>query len=239
LGVLLEINNLKINYDKAEAVKGVSMKVNEGEVVSIIGANGAGKTTILRAISGLKKIASGEVIFCGTHIEGKQGHEIVKMGISHIPAGRQIFAPMTVIDNLKVGAYIRKDNRELEKDLERVYRHFPILKKRAKQLAGSMSGGEQQMLAVGRALMSAPRLLLMDEPSIGLSPILVTEIGKIIKDINSEGMTIVLVEQNARVALKISHRAYALELGSVILDGPCGELIDNAVVKKCYLGEQV
>jgi branched-chain amino acid transport system ATP-binding protein len=239
LGTLLEINNLRVHYGKAEAVSGVSLKVNEGEVVSIIGANGAGKTTILRAISGLKKPTSGEIIFRGNHIEGKPGHAIVKMGIVHIPAGRQIFAPMTVLDNLKVGAYLRTDKDEMEKDFERVYRHFPILRKRSNQLAGSMSGGEQQMLAVGRALMTSPKLLLMDEPSIGLSPILVAEISKIIKDINKEGMTIVLVEQNARVALKISNRAYALEVGSVVLQGPSCELIDNSLVKRCYLGEEV
>jgi branched-chain amino acid transport system ATP-binding protein len=239
LGVLLEINDLKVHYGKAEAVSGVSLKVNEGEVVSIIGANGAGKTTILRTISGLKKPTSGKIIFRGNHIEGKPGHEIVKMGISHIPAGRQIFAPMTVLDNLKVGAHLRNDKEGIDKDFENVYRHFPILKKRSKQLAGSMSGGEQQMLAVARALMTSPKLLLMDEPSIGLSPILVTEISKIIQDINSEGMTIVLVEQNARVALRISNRAYALEVGSVILEGPSSELIDNTLVKQCYLGEEV
>ncbi len=239
MGALLEIKDLIVSYGKAEAVKGVSLKVNQGEVVAIIGANGAGKTTILRTISGLQKPAAGAIIFQGNHIEGKPGHEIVKMGISHIPAGRQIFAPMTVLDNLKVGAYLRKDNNEIEKDFEHVYRHFPILKKRSNQLAGSMSGGEQQMLAVGRALMTSPKLLLMDEPSIGLSPILVAEISKIIKDINNEGMTIILVEQNARVALKISHRAYALEVGSVVLDGPSNKLIDNTLIKKCYLGEEV
>lgn len=234
--MLLEVKDLKVNYGKAEAVKGVSLNVNEGEVVSIVGANGAGKTTILRTISGLNKCVSGEIWYNGKKISNTPPHNIVKMGIAHIPAGRQIFGPMTVLDNLKIGAYLRRDKAQIARDLENVYKHFPILKERSSQLGGSMSGGQQQMLAVGRAMMAGPKLMLMDEPSIGLSPILVAEIGKIIVDIHSEGLSILLVEQNARMALKLSNRAYVLQVGSIVLEGKGSDLLNDEQVKKAYLG---
>jgi len=234
--MLLEVKDLVVHYGKAEALKGISLHINEGEVISIVGANGAGKTTIMRAISGLKKPTAGQITFEGKRIDGKGAHDIVKQGIAHIPAGRMIFAPMTVLENLMLGAFLRKDKAQISQDFDNVYRHFPVLKERPKQLAGSLSGGEQQMLAVARALMASPKLLLMDEPSIGLSPILVAEISKIIQDINKEGISIILVEQNARMALKLASRAYVLQVGKMVLDGPANELVDNDLVKKAYLG---
>jgi branched-chain amino acid transport system ATP-binding protein len=234
--MLLEIKDLRVHYGKAEALKGISLQVDEGEVVSIIGANGAGKTTILRTISGLKKPTSGEIRFQGKRIDGKPAHEVVKLGIAHIPAGRMVFAPMTVLDNLKIGAYLQKDKFQIARDLDTVYQHFPVLEQRPRQLAGSLSGGEQQMLAVGRALMAAPKLLLMDEPSVGLSPILVAEISRIISDINQAGISIILVEQNARMALRLAKRIYVLQVGTIVLEGDASELINNELVKKAYLG---
>jgi branched-chain amino acid transport system ATP-binding protein len=234
--MLLEIKNLTVHYGKAIALENVSLDVDNGEIVSIVGANGAGKTTILRTISGLLKPTSGEIFFSGKRIDGMAPYDVVKLGISQIPAGRQIFPFMSVLDNLKVGAFLRKDNESIKKDLEAIYQHFPILKERHSQMGGQLSGGQQQMLAVGRALMASPKLLLMDEPSIGLSPILVTEVGKIIQDINSQGISILLVEQNARMALKLAKRAYILEIGKIALKGNCEDLIDNSEVKRCYLG---
>ena len=236
--MLLRIVNLRVHYGKAEALKGISLKIAEGEVVSIVGANGAGKTTILRTISGLKKPTSGEIRFQGKRIDGISAHGIVKRGIAHIPAGRMVFAPMTVLDNLKVGAYLRQDKSQVAQDFDIVYQHFPILKDRPKQLAGSLSGGEQQMLAVARALMAAPKLLLMDEPSMGLSPILVAEVSKIIGDINQDGISIMLVEQNARMALRLAKRAYVLQVGAIVLEGDADELVRNELVKEAYLGER-
>ena len=237
--MLMEIKDLRVHYGKSEVLKGISLKIDEGEVVSIVGANGAGKTTILRVISGLKKPTSGEIRFKGKRIDGIPAHDIVRLGIAHIPAGRMVFAPMTVLDNLKIGAYLRKDKEQLARDFEIVYQHFPVLENRPKQLAGSLSGGEQQMLAVARALMSAPNLILMDEPSVGLSPMLVAEISKIIEDINQSGVSILLVEQNARMALKTAKRAYVLQVGTIVLEGDTAELINNELVKKAYLGGDV
>ncbi len=234
--MLLETKDLKVHYGKAEALKGVSLQVDEGEVVSIIGANGAGKTTVLRTISGLKRPTSGEIRFQGKRIDGKPAHQVTKLGIAHIPAGRMVFAPMTVLDNLKTGAHLQKDKSQVARGLDTVYHHFPVLKHRSGQLAGSLSGGEQQMLAVGRALMATPKLLLMDEPSIGLSPMLVAEISRIISAINQAGISIILVEQNARVALRLAKRAYVLQVGSIALEGDASELINNELVKKAYLG---
>ena len=234
--MLLEIKNLDVNYAKAQALKDISIYVDDGEVVSIVGANGAGKTTILRTISGLKKPASGEISFKGQRIDGLSTHKIVKMGIAQIPEGRKIFAPMSVLDNIKTGAFIRKDTRTINQDIEEIYEHFPILKSRKNQLAGQLSGGEQQMLAIARALMTRPTLLLMDEPSTGLSPILVAEVAKIIEDINKDGISILLVEQNCRMALNLSKRAYILEVGSIALEGESSDLVDNELVKKSYLG---
>lgn len=234
--MLLEIEDLEVHYGKAETLKAISLHVDEGEVVSIIGANGAGKTTVLRTISGLKKPTSGEIRFQGKRIDGKPAHEVTRLGIAHIPAGRMVFAPMTVLDNLKTGAHLQKDKLQVARDLDTVYHHFPVLKDRSSQLAGSLSGGEQQMLAVGRALMADPKLLLMDEPSIGLSPMLVAEISRIISVINEAGISIILVEQNARVALRLAKRAYVLQLGTIVLEGDASELINNELVKKAYLG---
>jgi branched-chain amino acid transport system ATP-binding protein len=234
--VLLELREVRVDYGRVEVLKGISIGVAEGEVVSIIGANGAGKSTTLRTISGLLKIRSGEIWFSGERIDRERPHQIVKRGIAHVPEGRIVLAPMTVLENLKMGAYLRKKRREIDKDLDMVCEHFPVLKTRSKQKAGSLSGGEQQMLAIARALMASPRLILMDEPSMGLSPILVGEVGKIIKDINKKGITIMLVEQNARMALKSAKRAYIMEMGSMVLEGDTVGLGDDERVKKAYLG---
>ena len=234
--MLLEIKDLRVHYGRAEALKGISLSVEEGAIVALIGANGAGKTTTLRTISGLKRPTSGEIWFQDKKINGMPAHRIVKLGIAHIPEGRVVFAPMTVIDNLKIGAYLRKDRDQVARDLDSVYQHFPVLKERGGQKAGSLSGGEQQMLAVGRALMNSPKLLLMDEPSMGLAPILVEGVGNIIRDINKTGISIVLVEQNARMALELASRAYLLEVGNITLEGDARKLASDERVKKAYLG---
>ena len=234
--MLLEIKDLRVNYEKAEAIKGFSLKMDEGEAFAIVGANGAGKTTILRTISGLKKPTSGEVWFQDKRIDGMPAHQIIKMGIVHVPAGRMLFAPMTVLDNLKIGAYVRKDKQNIKRDIDAMYEHFPILRERGAQLAGSLSGGEQQMLAIACALMARPKLLLMDEPSTGLSPLLVTELGNIIGDVHQSGVSIILVEQNTRLAFKLAKRGYILEVGSVVLEGSTEELANSELVKKAYLG---
>jgi branched-chain amino acid transport system ATP-binding protein len=234
--MLLEIKDLRVNYEKAEALKGFSLKMDEGESLAIVGANGAGKTTILRTISGLQKPASGEVWFQGKRIDGMPAHEIIKRGIVHVPAGRMLFAPMTVWENLKIGAYVRKDKQNIKRDIDTMYEHFPILKERETQLAGSLSGGEQQMLAIACALMARPKLLLMDEPSTGLSPLLVSEVGNIIGNIHQGGVSIILVEQNTRLAFKLAQRGYILEVGSVVLEGSTEELANSELVKKAYLG---
>lgn len=234
--MLLELKALRVHYGRAEALKGVTINADEGAVVSIVGANGAGKSTILKTISSLKKPTSGEIRFQGKRIDGLPPHEVVKMGIAHIPEGRMVFAPMTVLDNLKMGAYLRRNKAEIERDLEIMYQHFPVLKERRGQVAGSLSGGQQQMLAIARALMAAPKLLLMDEPSMGLSPLLVEEVSKIIRDINRQGISIVLVEQNARMALRLSQKAYVLEVGAIALEGSADEVARDERVKKAYLG---
>ncbi|MBN1630869.1 MAG: ABC transporter ATP-binding protein [Thermoleophilia bacterium] len=234
--MLLEIKDLVANYGKAQALKGISLEVGEGEVVALIGANGAGKTTLLRSISALKRIESGEIIFGGERVDQLPGHELVRKGIAHVPEGRIVFGPMTVTDNLRMGAYLRKDKAEVRRDIESMYEHFPVLKERGKQLAESLSGGEQQMLAVARALMAKPKLLLMDEPSMGLSPLMVEMVGKIIVDIRKRGLSVLLVEQNATMALALSDRAYVLEVGSIVLEGPAADVARNDVVRKAYLG---
>jgi branched-chain amino acid transport system ATP-binding protein len=234
--MLLEVKDLNVRYGKAQALKELNLQVDDGEVVALIGANGAGKTTLLRTISGLKAAAGGEIDFLGERIDGVPAHEIVARGIAHVPEGRIVFGPMTVIDNLRMGAYLRKDKRVVDSDLERMYTHFPRLKERYKQLAESLSGGEQQMLAVARALMANPKLLLMDEPSMGLSPIMVEEIGHIVTNIRESGVSVLLVEQNANLALSLSDRAYVLEVGAIILEGPAQEVAKNELVKKAYLG---
>lgn len=234
--MLLEIKDLKVHYGRAETLKSISINLDEGSVVSIVGANGAGKSTILRTISGLKRPTSGEIRFHGNRIDGLPAHTIVRLGIIQIPEGGMIFAPMTVLANLKMGAYLRKDKAQVTKDLGSVYQLFPILKERSGQRAGTLSGGEQRMLAISRALMASPKLLLMDEPSMGLAPMLVEEIGKTIKDIEKRGFSIILVEQNTRMAFGLSNKAYVLELGTIILEGDPKELANDERVKKIYLG---
>jgi branched-chain amino acid transport system ATP-binding protein len=228
---MLKVENLKVSYGAIAAVKGVSFHVNEGEIVSLIGANGAGKTTIMHAISGLLKPSEGTCEFSGKNITVMPPHKITALGLAQVPEGRRIFAKMTVKENLSMGAFLTKSN-----DFQRAYTLFPRLYERRKQLAGTLSGGEQQMLAMGRALMSNPRMLLLDEPSMGLAPILVKEIFKIIRECNDAGVTILLVEQNANMALSISDRAYVLETGLVALEGTAEDLISNEDVKKAYLG---
>lgn len=234
---MLEVKDLEVYYGVIKALKGISLEVNEGEIISLIGANGAGKTTTLHAISGLLNKSAGSVIFEGQDITKVPAHKIVTLGMAHVPEGRRVFAQLSVIENLKLGAFTRKDKQEIENTLKFVYESFPRLEERKNQLAGTLSGGEQQMLAMGRALMSHPRIVLMDEPSMGLSPIFVDEIFKIIRKISSEGTTVLLVEQNAKKALAIADRAYVLETGSITLQGKAKDLMNNESVKKAYLGE--
>ena len=234
--MMLEIKNLEVVYGNIKAIKGISLSVNEGEIVTLIGSNGAGKSTTLRAISGLLKPKSGSITFLDERIEGKEGHEIVAKGICQSPEGRRIFPRMSVSENLDLGAYLRKDRDGIAADRERVLELFPRLAERINQKAGTMSGGEQQMLAVGRALMGSPKLLLLDEPSMGLAPILVDMIFETIKKINEQGTTILLVEQNALAALNVAHRAYVLESGNIKLSGNAKDLISDPEVTKAYLG---
>ncbi len=234
---MLEVTDLEVFYGVIPAIKGVSFEVNEGEVVSLIGANGAGKTTILHTITRLIAAKNGSIRFGGKELTRLPAHKIVQMGMAHVPEGRRVFQDLTVLDNLKLGAYTRKNKAEIEDSLKNVYRRFPRLEERKKQIAGTLSGGEQQMLAMGRALMSRPRILLMDEPSMGLSPIYVSEIFDIIKEVSAGGTTILLVEQNAKKALSIANRAYVLETGSIVLEGSASEMIHNEQVRKAYLGE--
>ena len=236
MGTMLTINDINVFYGAIHAIKGVSLEVNEGEIVTLIGANGAGKSTILRTISGLLKPKTGSIQFEGQEIAGMPAHEIVKTGISQVPEGRRIFAEMSVLENLELGAFTRKDKDGIKADMELVFEHFPRLKERIGQLAGTLSGGEQQMRAMGRALMSRPRLLLLDEPSMGLAPLLIKEIFAIIQDINKTGTTVLLVEQNANMALSIAHRAYVLETGRITLSGDAKELAASDEVRKAYLG---
>ena len=234
---MLSVNNLQVHYGMIQAIKDVSFEVNEGEVIALIGANGAGKTTILHTVSGLLQPTKGSVIFEGQDITKVPAHKIVSLGMAHVPEGRRVFAQLTVLENLKLGAYTRKDKNEMEETLKMIYKRFPRLEERKNQMAGTLSGGEQQMLAMGRALMSHPKIILMDEPSMGLSPIFVEEVFKIIRDISAEGVTVLLVEQNAKKALNIADRAYVLETGNIILQGDAKKLMNDESVKKAYLGE--
>ena len=234
---MLEIKDLQVYYGVIQAIRDVSFEVNEGEVIALIGANGAGKTTILQTITGLIPAKSGEVLFEGINLQKIPAHKIVSHGIAHVPEGRRVFSQLTVYDNLLMGAFTRSNKAEIEESLENVYLRFPRLRERKNQLSGTLSGGEQQMLAMGRALMSHPRIVLMDEPSMGLSPILVEEIFDIVKSISKSGTTVLLVEQNAKKALGIADRAYVLETGKIVLQGEAKDLMNDESVKKAYLGE--
>ena len=234
---MLEIKDLCVNYGMIAALKGISFEVNEGEVIALIGANGAGKTTTLHTITGLLPVKSGSIMFKGKDLTKTPPHKIVSMGMAHVPEGRRIFQNLTVLDNLKLGAFTRKDKVGIAEDLKKVYDRFPRLAERKNQIAGTLSGGEQQMLAMGRALMSKPSIIVMDEPSMGLSPILVSEIFDIICSIRQSGTTVLLVEQNAKKALSIADRAYVLETGKIVLSGKASDLINDESIKKAYLGE--
>ena len=233
----LEVNDLSVYYGMIQALKGISFKVEKGEIVALIGANGAGKTTTLHTLSGLISAKGGSIIYKDKDISKIPPHKLVSIGMSHIPEGRRIFSEMSVLENLKMGAYTRKDRDEIEDSIEKIYKRFPRLEERKNQLAGTMSGGEQQMLAMGRALMSKPEIVLMDEPSMGLSPIFVNEIFDIIKQMRREGVTVLLVEQNAKKALSVSDRAYVLENGKIVMQGRASEIMDDESIKKAYLGE--
>jgi branched-chain amino acid transport system ATP-binding protein len=235
--MLLEIKDLNCKYGAVASLKEVSLTMNKGEVVALIGANGAGKSTLLRAVSGLIHPVSGEITFAGRRIDRLPPYAVVRLGIAHIPEGRLVFAPLSVLDNLKMGAYRRKDRRQIAGDMERMFDYFPVLAKRRKQLAGSLSGGEQQMLAVARALMTSPQLVLMDEPSMGLSPLLVETIADIVLDMQKDGLSVLLVEQNAALALSVANRAYVLEIGRVVAQGPAESIAADGALRKAYLGE--
>ncbi len=235
--MLLEITDLWCHYGGAEVLKGINFGIPEGRIITIIGANGAGKTTTLRAISGLKRASSGTISFRDQRIDTLSPQEVVRRGIIQVPEGRQLFPYMSVMDNLRVGAYLLRDKAQVQEKLENVFNHFPRLKERRKQKANTLSGGEQQMLAIGRALMASPQLLLLDEPSLGLSPMMVSEIGKIVRDINERGISVILVEQNARLALGVAHDAYVLETGSVVLAGEAKELASSDHIRRAYLGK--
>ena len=234
---MLEVKDLEVYYGMIQAIKGISFEVNHGEVIALIGANGAGKTTTLHTITGLLSPKKGSVLFEGQDITKVPAHKIVSMGMAHVPEGRRVFSQLSVYENLKLGAYTRKDKSNIDKELQSIYERFPRLAERKNQLAGTLSGGEQQMLAMGRALMSKPSIVLMDEPSMGLSPILVNEIFDIIESISKSGTTVLLVEQNAKKALSIADRAYVLETGKVVLEGDAKDLLENDSIKKAYLGE--
>ena len=234
--MMLQVKDLSVHYGVIQALRQVSLEVNEGEIVALIGANGAGKTTLLHAISGLVKKSEGDIIFLDNSLNKANARAIVSSGITQVPEGRRIFPDMSVAENLLMGAYLRKDKKGIEEDMQKVYERFPRLNERKKQLAGTLSGGEQQMLAMGRALMAKPKLLLLDEPSMGLSPLLVKEIFSIITEINKQGTTVLLVEQNARMALQIANRAYVMETGKIVLSGTGAELAASDEIKKAYLG---
>ena len=234
---MLEVRDLQVYYGMIHAIKGISFDVNQGEVIALIGANGAGKTTTLHTITGLLAPKSGSVLFEGKDITKVPAHKIVSMGMAHVPEGRSVFEELRVYENLKMGAYTRKDKKEIEESLANVYKRFPRLEERKNQMAGTLSGGEQQMLAMGRALMSKPKIILMDEPSMGLSPIFVNEIFDIIRAVSESGTTVLLVEQNAKKALSISDRAYVLETGTITMSGKAKDLLEDEAVKKAYLGE--
>ena len=234
---MLEVKDLQVYYGMIQAIKGISFEVNQGEVIALIGANGAGKTTILHTVTGLIAPKAGSIVFEGQDITKVPAHKIVSMGMAHVPEGRRVFAQLSVYDNLKMGAYTRKDKNEIEESLEMVYKRFPRLEERKNQMAGTLSGGEQLMLAMGRALMSKPKIILMHEPSMGLSPIFVNEIFDIIQEVSASGTTVLLVEQNAKKALSIADRAYVLETGTIALDGDAKVLMNDDSIKKAYLGE--
>ncbi|MEV7441949.1 ABC transporter ATP-binding protein [Streptomyces sp. NPDC056257] len=234
---LLKVEDLKVAYGKIEAVKGISFEVNEGEIVCLVGTNGAGKTTTLRTLSGLIKPKSGSITFDGKPLASVPAHKIVSLGLAHSPEGRHIFPRLTIAENLQLGAFLRTDKDGIEKDVQRAYEMFPILGERRKQAAGTLSGGEQQMLAMGRALMSQPKLLMLDEPSMGLSPLMMQKIMATIKDLKAAGMTILLVEQNAQAALSLADHAHVMEIGKVVLSGTGRDLLHNEDVRKAYLGE--
>lgn len=233
---LLSLHNIQVHYDKVEALKGVSLNVKEGSIVALIGANGAGKTTVLKSIFGLTKVSAGEIVFGGRRIDNESPKEIAKLKIAYSMEGRRLFPHMTVIENLKMGAFLQKDKSKIQKQLSDIFQRFPILNDRQKQLAGTLSGGQQMMLAIGRALMADPRLLLLDEPSLGLAPLVVKEIGRMVKEINQQNVTVLLVEQNSKLGLGVAHKGYVLEVGKISLEGDGRELLENEHVKKTYLG---
>ncbi len=234
--MLLEINNLRIHYGKIEAVQGISMHLQQGHIATLIGANGAGKSSILRAISGLEKASSGEIIFDGQRIEKASPHDIVEMGIAHVPEGRRLFKLMTVEDNLKLGAYLSNDKKRAQSELESVYEQFPILKEKRLQLSGELSGGQQQMVAMGRAIMARPKVILMDEPSLGLAPVIIDDIAELIVKLRNNGVSIVLVEQNAHLALTLADHGYVMETGKIALEGAADTLLHDPDVARAYLG---
>ncbi len=233
---MLELKNVNVHYGAIHALQGINIKVNQGEIVTLIGANGAGKSTTLKAISGVLKPTTGEILFEGNNIAKMKSHNLVSLGIAHVPEGRRVFSKMSVMENLEMGAYSRKDKEQIKKDYEKIFEIFPRIYERRNQMAGTLSGGEQQMLAMGRALMSKPRLLLLDEPSMGLAPLIVKQIFSIIEDINKSGTTILLVEQNATMALKVADRAYVIQHGTIEMEGSAEELLNDESVKNAYLG---
>ncbi|WP_321804706.1 ABC transporter ATP-binding protein [Burkholderia sp. BCC1993] len=234
---MLKIKGLQVNYGGIQAVKGVDMEVRQGELVTLIGANGAGKTTTMKAITGLKPYSAGDIEYDGKSIKGVPSHELLKRGLAMVPEGRGIFARMSIIENMQMGAYLRNDNEQIKKDVDRMFGFFPRLKERATQLAGTLSGGEQQMLAMSRAILSKPKLLLLDEPSMGLSPIMVEKIFEVVRTISSEGITVLLVEQNARLALQAADRGYVMDSGTVTMEGDAKQMLDDPKVRAAYLGE--
>jgi branched-chain amino acid transport system ATP-binding protein len=234
---MLKIKGLQVNYGGIQAVKGVDLEVEQGELVTLIGANGAGKTTTMKAITGLKPYSAGDIEYQGQSIKGMPAHELLKRGLAMVPEGRGIFARMSIVENMQMGAYLRTDSDGVNKDVERMFGYFPRLKERAKQLAGTLSGGEQQMLAMARALISKPKLLLLDEPSMGLSPIMVEKIFEVVRDISKEGLTVLLVEQNARLALQAANRGYVMDSGTITMSGNAKDMLDDPKVRAAYLGE--
>jgi len=234
--MLFEINDMRIHYGKIEAVKGISMTLEKGQIVALIGANGAGKTTVLRAVSGLQKLSAGSIIFNGQPIHNNAAHEIVAMGITHIPEGRRLFKLMTVEENLRLGAFLLTDRKEIDHGLETIYDQFPILREKRLQLSGELSGGQQQMVAMGRAMMARPSIILMDEPSLGLAPVIIDDIAKLILKLRDSGVSIVLVEQNAHLALKLANNGYVMETGRIALEGAADDLMHDPEVARVYLG---